>query len=117
LCVGTPPPQIFNKPTDVDLSLFKFPDFFYFDITEWVSESTMTEEEKIKNPGYKVTEGFLRINPYKDTWQKAWDRAPISDKAKVFDLPNFDAEIFFEISGIDLRGKSPKNLWYPNGRG
>jgi hypothetical protein len=101
---------MFNKPLQLDLNQVEFPDFFFFDLTEWVSETNMTDEEKEKNPSYKVAEGYLKVNTYEETWRLAWERAPISDKAKVFDLPNFDAEIFFQISGIDLRGKSKSDL-------
>ena len=49
---------------------------------------------------------FLYINPgndYKAAFMKSWEEADPVDRERVRELPNFDADIFFEISGIDLR--------------
>ncbi len=53
---------------------------------------------------------FLQFNllegrTYKQSFKKSWDDADPKDRVKVKDLPNFDAVIFYEISGIDLRGE------------
>ena len=39
---------------------------------------------------------------YKECFQDAYNKAPIEDKRLLINLPNFDAEVFYEISGIDV---------------
>ena len=46
---------------------------------------------------------FFRIKKnetYKEAFQKSWDRASTEDKKLLEKLPNFDWDIFTEISGI-----------------
>ena len=98
-----PPVRIFNKDTDMSLEDIDFPNFFYFDLVEWVYPSEMNEEEKKEHPFWETTGGYLKSYDYKEAWKRSWDKADEEDRAKLFALPNFDADIFFEISGIDVR--------------
>lgn len=81
-----------------------FPSFLYFDLTQWVSFDTATDEEREK---YKVEietcGGFLKTLEYKEAFKRAWVNASEEEHNQVKALPNFDADIFYEISGIDLR--------------
>jgi len=43
---------------------------------------------------------------YKEAFKRSWTNSTDKDRQKVRDLPNFDAEIFFEISGISVSGES-----------
>ncbi len=92
--------RIFNEETNVEE--IDFPDFFYFDLTEWIQKESMTDEEKKEHPEYKTTGGYLKTLEYKDAWRKAWDNAKMSEKRKVLELPNWNNEIFKEITGIDV---------------
>ena len=82
------------------------PLFLWFDTTYWVSESEMTEAEKTADPGSHYRGGQLRKRDYKEAFQLSWDNADKKDREKVRELPNFCAETFFKISGIDLREAS-----------
>ena len=62
----------------------------------------MTDEEKKENHKSNITDGYLKTIPMKDAWKKSWDSATEEDKEKLFKLPNFDADVFKEISGIDV---------------
>jgi hypothetical protein len=62
----------------------------------------MTEEEKTHHPAAKMQGGYLKTYTYKEAWRRSWDAAYIIDKKRVLDLPNFDNEIFKEITGIDV---------------
>ena len=77
------------------------PDFLYFSLTQWVSESNMTEEEKEQHANYKVLGGYLKTLNYKEAFKLSWGRASNEDKKKIEDLPNFDWKVFTEISGIE----------------
>lgn len=74
----------------------------YLEINIWVPEYKMTDEEKEKYPSYKTAEGYLRPIPPHDAWANMWNNLS-DDYKKVFTtLPNFDASIFKEITGIDV---------------
>lgn len=103
-----PPIRIFNRDTDVQIEDIEFPDFFYFDLLEWIDSDAMTDDEKEAHPEHETTGGYLRTYEYKEAWQRSWDKAPEADRAKLFDLPNFDANIFYEITGIDVRETAGK---------
>ena len=93
--------RIFNKYTDN--TKFEFPEYFYFDLTEFVSHDTATSAEKEKyKKEIETCGGFLRTLGYKEAWEKSYNKASDEDKAKTKKLPNFDADIFFEITGIKI---------------
>lgn len=98
--------RAFNKPTNIkysDLDTSKWPKFiFELSLTEWIPSNNMTEDEKKAYPSYKTTGGYLKIYSYNDAWEKAWDNADLEDRKKVFNLPNFDNDIFLEITGINV---------------
>ena len=98
-----PPLRLFNKEciglSHADIS---FPNFIYFDITEWINSESMTDSEKSEHPSHETTGGYLKTHDYKDAFQSAYANASDADKAKLLALPNFDADVFFEISGIDV---------------
>ena len=69
----------------------------------------MTDEEKENNPTHINTGGYLKVYDYKEAWLKAWESATDEDKELLYKLPNFDAEVFKEISGIDVNEDSERN--------
>ena len=79
------------------------PGWLYFDLTEWIVSTDMTDNEKQDHPSHATTGGYLRGYEYKAAWRRAFDAASEDDRKKVLDLPNFDADIFLEITGIDVR--------------
>ena len=93
--------RMFNKPTNEKLEDINFPSFLYFDLTTWVSYDTATQDEKkAHKQEIETCGGFLKKIDYKTAFQIAWSNASDDDKESVKDLPNFDADVFFEISGI-----------------
>jgi len=97
---------VFNKPCSVEeWDRAEKPNFLYFLTSQWVYESDMSNEEKIANPKFFVMGGYLKSIDYKIAFKKSYDNAGKKDRELIKNLPNFDAEIFFEISGIDLRGE------------
>ena len=94
--------RMFNKMTDKKEEDINIPSWCYFNLTEWVSHDTATEEEKQKHKAeIEVCGGFLKPINYKDAWRHAWNRASIEERKKLFDLPNWDNKVFEEITGID----------------
>jgi hypothetical protein len=97
-----PKVRIFNKDCNIARDDFGFPDYFYFDTTEWIPENAMTEEEKIEHDTYKTTGGYLKSYEYQEAWRRSWDNASDEDRRKTLELPNWNNELFLEISGIDV---------------
>jgi hypothetical protein len=66
----------------------------------WVMTCNMTDEEKAEHPEYVDIGGYLKSVKHEADRQKWWDELPASYKEVVMGLPNFDADIFFECTGI-----------------
>ena len=105
----SPPVRIFNKETNVPRNDIDFPSFLYFDLTVWVSHDTATEEEKeTHKTEIETCGGFLKTLSYKEAFRIAWDKADKEEHKKLLKLPNWDNEIFKEISGIDAEAEITK---------
>ena len=50
----------------------------------------------------KKPQFFFYLNESKESWAEAWEKASEEDKKLVKQLPNFDADIFFQITGIKV---------------
>ena len=103
--------RMFNRMTDKKEEDIDIPSWCYFDLTEWVSHDTATEEEKQKHKAeIETCGGFLKPINYKDAWRHAWNRASIEERKKLFDLPNWDNQVFKEITGIDAEAEIVKEI-------
>ena len=71
-------------------------------LLEWVYLSDMTEEEKTAHPEAKTTNGYLKKRTTEGNARKWWAGLSADDRNTFFDLPNFNAAIFKEITGIDV---------------
>ena len=70
----------------------------------WIWKDDMTDEEKAAHPEYSVTGGFLNHIEKETGRQMWWDGLSDIKKNIVMHLPNFDKDIFKEITGIDVEG-------------
>ena len=105
----TPLVRIFNKDTDVKRDDINFPFFLYFDLTTWVSHDTATDEEKrLHKTEIETCGGFLKTLGYKEAFRLAWDKADKEKHKQLLELPNWNNEIFKEISGIDAEAEIAK---------
>lgn len=95
--------RMFNKPCSPEDFLGPKPSWLYFPLTEWISSLYMTDEEKEANPLYKEMGGYLKVYEFKEAARLAWDKVSLEEKKATLQLANFDADIFFEIFGIDVR--------------
>ena len=76
------------------------PSWLYFNLTEWIDFSQMTDEEKEQNPSYKTAGGYLKKYSYQEAFQKSYNSASKEEQQKIKKLPNWDKKVFYEISGI-----------------
>ena len=66
----------------------------------WVQLSDMSDEEKIVHSTCKTTGGYLKILDESKCAQLWWNVLPEEYKQVILALPNFDADIFEECTGI-----------------
>ena len=92
---------VFNKPLSIKTwdSCAK-PSFIYFYLTKWIDWDNMSDDEKKEHPSSFVTEGYLKTYEYKEAWMDSYSKASKEDIELLKNLPNFDADVFYEISGI-----------------
>ena len=98
--------RMFNKMTDKKIGDIKIPSWCYINLTVWVSYDTATKEEKQEHKAeIETCGGFMKTIDYKDAWRIAWNKASIEERKKLFDLPNWDNQVFKEITGIDAENE------------
>ena len=105
----------FDKPTSITRSDFEAKNGsmpIYPLLTEWIDQSNMTPDEKKAHPEFGNTGGFLRKNDFKEAFIKALAAAPVASKDWFLKLPNFDADIFLEITGVDVRANVARKESY-----
>ena len=101
--------RMFNKDTNNKREDLSFPSFLYFDLTVWVSHDTATDEEKkVHKQEIEVCGGFLKKLDYKEAFRISWNRASLEEHKKLLALPNWNNDIFKEISGIDAEAEIAK---------
>ena len=94
---------VFNKECDIDTwDKAEKPKFIYFDLTKWIDFDKMDSVEKKNNPKAETCGGYLKTLSYKEAWAESYAKATPRDIELLKKLPNFDADVFFEISGIRL---------------
>ena len=68
----------------------------------WVSSDNMSDSEKEEHPDHEATGGYLKVLDYKEAWENMWKSLSEKEKQSILDLPNFDKDIFFDITGIRI---------------
>ena len=109
-CFNTEEPKImlFNKPSDMTYREWIDSDARYLlnqipkDVVEWVYEEDMTDEEKVANPTYETTGGYLKLLDESECGQLWWGSLSDFQKNYIRSIPNFDAEIFEQCTGIKV---------------
>ena len=100
-----PKMRMFNKDSQYTYIEFRNK-FGYNDIslplTAWINKDKMTDEEKQNVVGWSEMGGYLKTLGYNEAWARAWSEASERRKDWYKNLPNFDKDIFFEITGIKI---------------
>jgi hypothetical protein len=63
----------------------------------------MTDKEKTGNKDAFITDGYLKTLGYKEAWAEAYKTATKEDIKLLKALPNWDADVFEEITGIKIK--------------
>ena len=109
---NTRPPKVymFNKPTEYTYEELqtKFSEALNLlsqlgaNATLRVGAQDMTDKEKAQHPEYSTTGGYTKRLNFKDTCKANWKELEKEDKELIKSLPNFDKEIFKELTGITV---------------
>ena len=90
---NSPKLRIFEKETDLTMTEFRkkygYPEVYPI-LTEYKNNKLVTYE-------------------YKAAWQTMWNKATDKEKQWYLGLPNFHPQVFFDITGIDVREQKKKN--------
>ena len=73
-----------------------------FEPTRWIWSENMTDEEKVAHPEYKTTGGYLKVCDTDKAFLTWWDSLTNREKEVIKNIPNFDADKFFIITGIKV---------------
>ena len=87
--------------------------------TYWVASSEMTDQQKVDHPTHEQTGGVLLTydHTYHQAWEIAWAEMNQATKDRFLNLPNFDAEKFKQITGIDTTSvQGPRNVTVIDGK-
>ena len=109
-CFNTAEPKIylFNKPSDWTYRDWLNSDARYLlnqipgDVLEYVWFEDMTDEEKTAHPEAKTTGGYLKQLDNSECGSIWWRGLNDYEKSIIKAIPNFDKEIFKEITGVDI---------------
>jgi len=97
---------LFNKPTSLTVKEWERHEAISImsnlEPTIWVPDHAMTDKEKEANPKWETTEGYLKTISMKEAWANLWHNLTYKKKQVFKALPNFDAAIFQEITGLKL---------------
>ena len=106
-CTEEPEILIFNKPSGMtfrqwrDSAACHLLNQIQFMPNVWVWACDMTDEEKEVHPEYKTTGGFLKVLDTSDCCVRWWESLDEYQRNIIRSIPNFDAAIFKQITGID----------------
>ena len=70
-------------------------------LTKWTDYKELEKSEQTATA--KQLGGLLKTFSYEDAWLNFWNEATREQKNCILDLPEFDADIFKEITGIDVK--------------
>lgn len=102
-CTESPKINIFNVKSE--WTMREFMETKYYDaivsapfiLTEWVK---YTDDEKRNGPQKNAIGGYLKQYTFRDACKKWWEKLSPDARKTITEIPNFDPDIFFEITGI-----------------
>ena len=80
---------------------FRLLNEYELELTQWIE---YTEEEKKESVIRQCVGGYLKKYTYKEACANWWSKYTDDEKRIIMTMPNFDADVFEEITGIDVHG-------------
>ena len=100
--------KFFDKETDVTFEEWRRSDAYFLLCRiddaplEWVWAYAMTDREKEENPDWEINDGYLKKRDTSKANLKWWKSLTDIEKMIIQKIPNFDADKFKLITGIDV---------------
>lgn len=100
--------MMFNKPSEWTFEMWLSSEAHFLlshiprSIVLWVESVDMTNEEKAAHPEHETTGGYLKELDESESAQIWWDNLDNESKEIIKTLPNFDADIFYQCTGIKV---------------
>ena len=107
-CTEQPKLIMFNKPTEMTFDQWRCSDAcilldrINFRPTKFIWSDDMTDEEKTTHPDWETTQGYLKKLDISECCHDWWMNLNMNEKCIIQNMPNFDAEIFEAITGIQV---------------
>ena len=99
---------LFNKPSEwtymdwMDSEAYTILSYMPNNALQYIAWENMTDKEKSAHPEAETTGGYLKKLDNSECRIKWWRNLSNEQKAVITAIPNFDKEIFKEITGIDI---------------
>ena len=110
LCTREPECIIFDRPSGMTLREWRDTDAadlmsgIRIDSDHWIYADDMTDEERIAHQGFATAGGYLHVGTGKPDYAGWWDGLTDEERATIIAIPNFDADKWAYITGIDVAG-------------
>lgn len=97
--------RIFNKPSRMSLKEYYNSKYWEamnsvpFELTKWIE---YTQAEKAADPKKELIGGYLKTFTMEEAWANWWAELNDENREIIKSIPNFDAEIFKDITGIEI---------------
>jgi hypothetical protein len=69
---------------------------------DWILSDEMSDAEKAEHPEHETTGGYLKIRDNTDCCKEWWNGLSQNEKQVIMSIPNFDADKFLLITGINV---------------
>lgn len=100
--------KFFDEETDITWNQWRRSEAYVlldaidFSPAKWIMSKDMTKEEKQEHPEHTVTGGYLKEVGRNDCITNWWNNLSSDDKEVIKSIPNFNAEKFYQITGIKV---------------
>ena len=99
--------KIFNIETDMTFEEWRNSEAYYIldrlEKNKWIDYEDMSEEEKINYESAKTCGGYLREISRTEASKEWWNKLTDEEKKIIFNLPNFDLEVFNDIMELEIK--------------
>ena len=100
--------RIFDVESDMTLRQWRDSDAYSllarieFKPNQFITSSDMTDEEKIAHPEHETIGGYLKVCDTSKAFSTWWDSLTKNEKSIIKNIPNFNAEKFLQLTGIQV---------------
>ena len=102
--------SLIDLQKDDDRGQWTYSERIFADLLEVKNIPFERIKEDKNNSYYKTTWWIFVEYEYKEAFKRSYEKASKEDREKVKSLPNFDADIFYEISWIRVDEKMEKEI-------